>query len=795
MIKRNNSSIIENRSYNGAFPINRNKEKKQMIMDFYSKKNFQNKVNDIDLYHFYDCLKEIITEKLSLNTFINWFTSLVDILELKNKNIHEYLNNIYFLKNDENLSTEFFKYCYKFYNSTKYYNNPDYSKYCQITENIYNTNILGTLCFISPDIGYYDKDNKIGKIIEELSKGLNKFGLEIIIVSLYYHENKLKSFGLNKLRKIKQISIQLDTNYTFDIYFEEKNGIKYYLIYHPYLFERLHPNLTGAETIREISCFSKASLDLLLNLNIIPEIIITNDPYTGFTPAYARIDSFYNIFNNTKFIHLCNNINNQGRIFLPLKEGTYEHIHQLPNDIVTDIYDCRIINPLGCALRMSDRWATLSKSYITYLLKNAKNINIFPFLNEKKNPIYISSGITKEQKFEIIMNGGDKEDAKRIIQKKYFCYKVYNPNIPLYSFIGNLSEENGALLLLDIAEKLFKETNNKINILIIGNGDINDPYYQVCLKKINYLKMNYPFCIYAEPNRKFSDEEIFSFMKGSDFGLIPFLYDNWINLHFKYFVAGAPIIGFGVGHLKDAVKEFNFNYMTGNGFLFDHFNSTEFYLAIRRSLDLFNNEIMFEKCKINCEESIVEFDEICLDLCKELCKINNKIFFKYKDIYNYNNIYKDKCYNSNIKFQTFYNTSKTKKKKCSEDIYDSNHFSPDYNEFGKNVKKVSSCKTYLRSKSQNRCIKNNNNNLYTISYKIDFPQPKKIQITGSYDNWSTLKNLKYNNKTKKWEIVLNLKKGKYYYKFLIDGKYWKINPFEHYHKEYNGLVNNILYIV
>ena len=127
MIKRNNSSVIESKSYNWAFPINRNKEKKQMLIDFYSKSNFQNKENDIDLYHFYDCLKEIITEKLSVDTFIHWFTSLVDILEQKNKNIHEYLNNIYFLKNDENLSTEFFKYCYNFFNSAKYYNNPKYS--------------------------------------------------------------------------------------------------------------------------------------------------------------------------------------------------------------------------------------------------------------------------------------------------------------------------------------------------------------------------------------------------------------------------------------------------------------------------------------------------------------------------------------------------------------------------------------------------------------------------------------------------------------------------------------------
>ena len=115
------------------------------------------------------------------------------------------------------MSTEFFKYCYDFFNSAKYYNNSKYSKYCQIAENIYNINILRIISFISPNIGYYDKDNKIGKIIEELSKGLNKFGLEIIIVSLYYHENKLENIGLNNLHKITQISIQLDIKYTFDI--------------------------------------------------------------------------------------------------------------------------------------------------------------------------------------------------------------------------------------------------------------------------------------------------------------------------------------------------------------------------------------------------------------------------------------------------------------------------------------------------------------------------------------------------------------------------------------------------
>ena len=93
------------------------------------------------------------------------------------------------------------------------------------------------------------------------------------------------------------------------------------------------------------------------------------------------------------------------------------------------------------------------------------------------------------------MNGGDKEDAKRMIQQKYFGYKVYNPKIPLYSFIGKLNEQSGALLLLDIIEKLIRDTNKNINFLIISTDccGVSDPYYHICLKKLYYLKKKIPF--------------------------------------------------------------------------------------------------------------------------------------------------------------------------------------------------------------------------------------------------------------------------------------------------------------
>ena len=323
----------EKKTLNQSFVINRNKEKKKFLLDLKSNQNLQNV--DQDLFNYTNCLKEILNNKLSLNEFSQWFSTLIELLQQKNININDYLNNLYFLKNDEQLSTAFFKYCYKLYNTKKFYNDKNFSKYCNIAELIFNTNILDTICFITPDIDICSNNNKIGIIIQELSKGLNELGQNIIVICPYYHCNNIKKFNLN-LQKIIQISIHLDNNYIFDIYYGEENCIKYYFIYNPNLFQKPHPKLCGAELIREISCFSKSSLELLFKLNITPEIIITNDAFTGFTPAYAKDISFNNYFNNTIFIHLLYNIDNQGRIYLPLEEGTYENIHQLPNELITD---------------------------------------------------------------------------------------------------------------------------------------------------------------------------------------------------------------------------------------------------------------------------------------------------------------------------------------------------------------------------------------------------------------------------------------------------------------------------
>ena len=38
---------------------------------------------------------------------------------------------------------------------------------------------------------------------------------------------------------------------------------------------------------------------------------------------------------------------------------------------------------------------------------------------------------------------------------------------------------------------------------------------------------------------------------------------------------------------------------------------------------------------------------------------------------------------------------------------------------------------------------------------------------------------------------MNLKKGKYFYKYIIDGN-WEINPNENHEKGSDGIVNNVI---
>jgi len=379
--------------------------------------------------------------------------------------------------------------------------------------------------------------------------------------------------------------------------------------------------------MKQISLFSKAALELLCFIKTVPALIITNDWFTGLCAAYSKHNHFGETFRGTTFFHIVHNLEPtyEGRIYTSVQEGTLEHIHKLPSYCLVDPYwKARVINPSRCAILMSDQWGTVSPSYRKDLMETSPLASI---LNMHKKPFAFPNGIFKEQRLKALTTkvGSNKDEAKAKIQMKYFKYENGDLKVPLFSFVGRITQQKGVLLILEAAETIINKYGGRINILVGGMGNPKDPYCINCIQKIIHLRGKYPHSFWADPNEFFTDGPLINL--GSDFGLMPSVFEPGGIVQHEFFIASTPVLAFKTGGLKDTVVEFDYNTNKGSGILFESHNYNDFIYAIERAMNLFNNKDKFEICRINAFNSAIDVMDVATMWCREFCRLRNKIFF------------------------------------------------------------------------------------------------------------------------------------------------------------------------
>ena len=653
-------------------------------------------------------------------------------------------------------------------------------------------------------------------MVDELSQGLRSIGQEIIMISPYYNQNRkgqtdyLHNDPFN-IHHIRNVSINLDANYCFGVHHGVGNdGIKYYFLHNARLFPRPYPDFGPADTIREIACFAKASLQLLCDLGTIPAIVLTNDWFTGLVAAYARNGSFGDTFKGTTFMHICHNLEPtyEGRLYPSPGEGTLQGIYQFdPNWLIDPCWKTRVINPSRCALMISDKWATVSNSYKKDLQSFSPLAHI---LNSKPYPFSYPNGIFKEKRLKQLKEkaGGDRKACKKYIQQKYFGYGDADYSVPVYSFVGRLTQQKGILLILDSVEELIRRTGGKINILVGGMGNPRDPYVGACFAKIHYLRGKYPYAFWANPTEFFTDGPKINM--GSDFGLMPSLFEPGGIVQHEFFIAGTPVIAYRTGGLKDTVFEFRWDNNSGNGCTFDNYNCGDFINAIHRSLGIFQNQEKLEICRKNCEKSAIDVSDVSRAWCKEFYLIKHKLFVNLKEVQSAVLDQNDRISSESFKTPTYLGNSSNN---ASDTYLYSNVNTPNISQMSLtsnqkggsqyNLNSIVPNNSYVgNSKLQRQAsglsglgeqINASGETLISFSFGEEGYQPKVVQITGSYDGWKNKTNLKYDPIKNKWECQLKLKSGKYYYKYVADGN-WKTNPKEQKEKDNDGNENNVIVI-
>ena len=698
-------------------------------------------------------LKEILDKKLPIEEFSKWMDYIMELFDKYSININDYIKRLEFLKKNEKLTNQFFKYCFILKNIKT--NDEKSLKVVKNAENIFNSNILGPICFVTPELGRWSTVGGLGVMVDELSQGLKSIGQDIIMISPYYNQNRKGATGYLandpfNIHYIQNVSIQLDTKYEFGVHYGTGNdGIKYYFLHNASIFPKPYPDFGPADIVREMACFGKACLQLLCDIKIIPSLIITNDWFTGFTPAYGK-SAFGDVFKGTTFLHICHNLepSYEGRLYPSPQMGTLEHIYQFdPKWVIDPYWRVKILNPSRCAIMLSDQWATVSNSY-KYDLQHGSPLS--PLLNQKPHPFSYPNGIFKEKRLKSLLEkaGGDRIACKRYIQQKYFGYKDADFSVPVYSFVGRLTQQKGVLMILDSVEELIHRTNGKINILVGGMGNQSDPYVARCISKINYLRSKYSYAFWANPYEFFTDGPKINL--GSDFGLMPSQFEPGGIVQHEFFIAGTPVIAFKTGGLRDTVFEFRYDLETGNGFTFESYNYHELVGAVVRSLELFKNKEKYEICRKNAKNSAIDVADVSRAWCREFCRLKNKIFFNFKEVMN--------------------------EKNCNLKI-----------EEGKNVTKLN-----LISDKQ---AKEKDDGLIPITFSYKFEKgkmPNSVLLCGQFSNWKEKLPLTFDPLSGKWNITLRLPKGRHLYKYIVNNNEWIINPMEPNVKGNDGIINNVV---
>ena len=754
-------------------------------------------------------LKYLLNNNLSLCEFAKWLNTIQSILSKYNLKYFDYFKNLSFISDNWKNSTQYFKYI-SLLHSLPPKSFEKYPKIYLYSEIIQKSSNYGPICFITPEIGRWSGITNLGRTIDDITHCLGLLGQDIYVISPYYQKNKDgKTYYLENDKCgficLNSFEILLDKKYSFEIYFGKLHGVKLYFIKNDEIFPYPYSSKSPHEfLLLQMAIMGKASLALLNNINIIPSLIVSNDWFTGFVPAFGKGGHFGETFKNTVFFHILHNFisGNEGCVKFNSNIIQNNTIFQIEQDLIIDKKNKNIINPNQCALLRCDQWGTISKCYLKDLLEKSSLNNV---LKQFSRPFGFSNGIFVKNKIKkikdiiksnlldenIVQNENDKnkinidilndefkKKAKEKIQQKYFGQKL-NEGVLLLNYSNEISAEGGINLILDNAENLIQ--NYGLQILISGKINLSGQKYKEYSESIDALSKKYPSNFFAPKKDYLTDNILINY--GCDFGLILSTIETGNIIQHEYFASGTPVIAYKIGGIRDTVFEYNIMDKKGNGIIYDNIEHNNFISAIIRAVKLFNNKLEYEQCRLNAFNSAKDVMDVARAWATEFYRLKGKIFFDNKEVEK-----ETLEFNKSLEQKTKMFDSEMSKYNDKNYIF---NYDTGINNSSTNIS------TNIKNESENISENEDEEDIYlNISFIYEVEKGKKynlVQISGSWDNWKEKSELKYDPLNNRWRCIKSLPKGKkFLYKYLLDGN-WTVNKNEKMESQ-GDIVNNMIKI-
>ena len=434
----------------------------------------------------------------------------------------------------------------------------------------------------------YAKSGGLGDVMEALPAALARIeGNEVALFLPYY--KKIKDNPAYEVEQVAQFHVALGWRRQYAGILRLKNrsdGVQVYFIDSLYYFGAREGAIYGNPDDGErYAFFSKACLDALVAIEYIPDVIQCNDWQTALVPTMLKAQ-YSPLFPNTKCMYTIHNIEYQGWAHADF----FDDVLALPWEYRGCLDMNNSVNMMKGAIETADLVTTVSENYAKELM--------YPYYAHGLDGILSSNA----WKLTGITNGIDvgtfnpetdpalpaHYNADNFVVGKAACKAALQeevglpvkPDVPLMVMVTRLAGHKGLDLLCYISRRLMWEED--CQLLVLGTGE---PQFEQFFRD---LEQEFPDRVSAKIT--FDLKLAARIYAGGDIYLMPSKSEPCGLSQMNAMRYGTVPVVHATGGLKDTVPPADENGEGGLGFTFQSYNGDDFLAALKRCLDLYNND-------------------------------------------------------------------------------------------------------------------------------------------------------------------------------------------------------------
>ena len=435
----------------------------------------------------------------------------------------------------------------------------------------------------------YAKSGGLGDVMEALPAALSRIeGNQVVLFLPYY--NKIKTNTAYETEQVAQFRVQMGWR-------QQYAGLRkllawprcfqVYFIDNDYYFGTRTGAIYGdMDDGERFAYFSKACLDAILALDYTPDVIQCNDWQTAMIPVYLKATYHTTPLKHTRCMYTIHNIEYQGWA----NASFFDDVLGLPWEYRGCMDMNGSVNMMKGAIETADLVTTVSETYARELM--------YPYYAHGLDGILARNA----WKLTGITNGIDTKvfnpETDRNLPAKYSAAKIHpgktqcktalqkelglpvNPDIPMMIMITRLAGHKGLDLLCYIARRLMWEENAQL--VLIGTGEAQ---YETFFRE---LEEQFPEQVSAQIT--FNVGLAARVYAAGDIYLMPSKSEPCGLSQMNAMRYGTVPVVHATGGLKDTVPPCDEAGHTGLGFTFQSYNADDFYGAVKRCLNLYEND-------------------------------------------------------------------------------------------------------------------------------------------------------------------------------------------------------------